>query len=50
MGASLKAWVVKKLPATAGDARDKGGIPGVGWSHGGSLLEEAGLGWGDWFH
>ena len=34
-GASQVALVVKKPPASAGDVRDVGSIPGLGRSHGG---------------
>ena len=33
--ASQVMLVVKNLPANAGDIRDAGSIPGLGWSHGG---------------
>ena len=35
MGASQVVLVVKNLPASAGDMRDAGPIPGLGRSHGG---------------
>ena len=34
MGASLVAQLVKNLPASAGDKRDEGSIPGLGRSPG----------------